>query len=520
MTDTNGSARSEAPGMTGTNGPVRSGAPGTDTNGLLLRDARRYGDDALIDVHVRDGRIVAAGPAGTVPAPGAEPVRLDGRHLGPGLWDEHVHFTQWVIQSRRVDLSGAAGAAETAALVRAALTRTPVPAGGVLSGYGFRDALWPDRPTLRALDEAAPGTPVVLVSADLHCGWINSAAAARMGVTVDESGVLREGDWIGSPGLDAEGSLTVADYRDAARAAARRGVVGIVDFEHADNVRLWPERVAEGVTSLRVEASIWPDRLDDALARGLRTGAPLDPAGLVTVGRLKVVVDGSLNTRTALCWDPYPGLDPGDPHACGVESYTVEELRDLLTLAWPGGIEAAVHAIGDRANSQVVDVFEELGRPGVIEHAQLVRAGDFARFARLGLVASVQPEHAMDDRDVADRLWEGRTGRAFAFASLHEAGVALRLGSDAPVAPLDPWQAVASAISRSRGEREPWHPEQRLPRGVALAAASRGRAGFAPGDPADLVVLDRDPATADRDELRTMPVAGTLLAGHWTWRNL
>jgi predicted amidohydrolase YtcJ len=481
---------------------------------LLLRDARAYGGERR-DILVRDGRVAAVDRAGTLTAAGAERVDLDGRFVGPGLWDEHVHFTQWVIRRRRVDLSGATSAAATLDIVREALATAAPPPGEVLTGYGFRDALWPDAPTLRAIDEVAPDVPVVLVSGDLHCGWVNSRAAARLGLAVDGSGLLREDEWISSSALDEDGALTVGQFREAADAAARRGVVGIVDFEHADNVAEWPERVAAGVTGLRVEASVWPDRLDEAIAAGLRTGQPLDPAGLVTVGRLKIVADGSLNTRTAFCWDPYPG---GDEH--GVANYSPEQVRALLATAHRAGLAAAVHAIGDRANAEVADAFEELGIPGVIEHAQLVRPADLARFARLGLVASVQPEHALDDRDVADRHWAGRTEHAFAFAALHAAGVTLRLGSDAPVAPLDPWLAVAAATSRSRDERPAWHPEQRLPVAVALAASARGRSGIAAGDPADLVIVERDPLAAARDELRAMPVAGTLLGGRWTWRSL
>ena len=179
-----------------------------------------------------------------------------------------------------------------------------------------------------------------------------------------------------------------------------------------------------------------------------------------------------------------------------------------------------MHAIGDRANSEVIDVFERLGLPGVIEHAQLVGEHDFARFARLGLVASVQPEHAMDDRDVADRCWAGRTGRAFAYGSLHAAGATLRLGSDAPVAPLDPWLAIAAATARSRDGREAWHPEQCLPVDVAMAASARGRTDIKEGETADLVILDEDPLAAGPERLREMPVAGTLLGGRWTWRDL
>ena len=194
------------------------------------------------------------------------------------------------------------------------------------------------------------------------------------------------------------------------------------------------------------------------------------------------------------------------------------ELRRLLEQARDAGIEAAVHAIGDRANSEVLDTFSDLGMRGVIEHAQLVREDDFARFAELGLIASVQPEHAMDDRDVADHHWAGRSDRAFAFGSLHRAGAELRLGSDAPVAPLDPWISIAAATARSRGEREVWHPEQRLALDVALAASVRSSLGV--GQRADLVITARDPYECDRDELREMPVVATLLGGRFTHREL
>jgi predicted amidohydrolase YtcJ len=135
-------------------------------------------------------------------------------------------------------------------------------------------------------------------------------------------------------------------------------------------------------------------------------------------------------------------------------------------------------------------------------------------------VASVQPEHAMDDRDVADRLWAGRTDRAFAFESLLVAGATLQLGSDAPVAPLDPWVSMAAATSRSRDGREPWHPEQRVVATAALAASTGGRSTIEVGSAADLVVTEADPLTASGDELRSFAVAGTLLAGRWTHRAL
>ncbi|WP_285137362.1 amidohydrolase family protein [Microbacterium sp. lyk4-40-TSB-66] len=482
---------------------------------LTLRSVRPYGGEP-VDVVVRDGLIVAIAPAGSAPDE-SEVLDLDGRFVGPGLWDAHVHFTQWVISSRRVDVGGTGSPEEVVDVVRRAMAAGAPRTDGVLVGYGYRDGLWSTPTSLRALDEAFPDDPVMLVSGDLHAGWMNSRGAERFGLHPDAGGVVSEADWIGSlQRFQKAASIPLEAYEQVAQAAARRGVVGIVDYENVPNFREWPERVSAGVRALRVDASVWPDRLEEALAAGLRTGDPLDADGLVTMGRLKVVVDGSLNTRTALCWDPYPGADPHAEHGCGVRSVPVDELRRLLVRAKEGGILPAVHAIGDRANTEVIEVFEELGMPGIIEHAQLVRDADFPRFRRAGLIASVQPEHAMDDRDIADLHWAGRTARAFAFGSLHRSGAALRLGSDAPVAPLDPWHAIASATARSRGDREAWHPEQRLPLEVALAASSRST--LAVGQPADLVVTDHDPYAADRDALRDMPVAATLLGGRFTHR--
>ena len=482
---------------------------------LTLRNARRYGGEPM-DITIDDGLITAIAPAGSA-LPTGEVVDVAGRYVGPGLWDAHVHFTQWVIRRRRVDLTATESAADVLAAVRVARRDGAALSDGMLIGYGFRDGLWPQPASLAALEAIESDVPVVLISGDLHCAWMNTRAAARLGLALDASGVVSEAPWIAAmQGIQETSTLPAQAFAEVADAAARRGVVGIVEYENTDNVGEWSQRVASGVTSLRVDAAVWPDRLEQAISAGLRTGDRVEPTGLVTMGRLKVIVDGSLNTRTAWCWDPYPGVDPGSAHACGIESVPVAELRRLLARGHAAGIGAAVHAIGDRANTEVIDAFEQLGMSGIIEHAQLVRDDDLARFARLGLVASVQPEHAMDDRDVADRYWAGRTGRAFAFGSLHRSGAALRLGSDAPVSPLDPWHAIASATSRSRGDREPWHPEQRLPLPAALDASSRTR--LAVGEPADLVIVDRDPYASDRDGLRTMPVAGTLLGGRFTWR--
>ncbi len=475
---------------------------------LVLAGGRLPGREGLVDVAFDGARIVSVAHAGTGAGAG-ERIPLDGRWLVPGLWDQHVHFTQWAQTARRLDVSRAASAAETAELVRQRASAEPG-ASEPLVGFGFHDALWPDLPTRELLDAAAGARPVVLIAGDLHCSWLNTAAA-RLFAPDSTEAVLREDDSFAVTSLLSAADEATLDRwaGDAARVAATCGVVGIVDLEYGWNLEVWTRRMAMGARDLRVEFGIYLDGLDRAIALGLRTGDVIPGTDdLLTVGPLKIISDGSLNTRTALCSHAYP--DGGH----GVANLTPQELKDALRLASANGLAAAVHAIGDEANRRALDVFEALGVGGRIEHAQLIDASDIPRFARLGVTASVQPEHAMDDRDVAERLWEGRTDRAFPLAELHAAGARLAFGSDAPVAPLDPWAAIASAVGRSRDGREPWHPEQAVSAEVALTASTRST--IAPGQPADVAVLDRDPLAASPDELRTMPVAATLLAGRFT----
>src|SRR5262249_16395745 len=163
-------------------------------------------------------------------------------------------------------------------------------------------------------------------------------------------------------------------------------------------------------------------------ARGWRTGDELSgTSGRATMGPLKVIIDGSLNTRTAYCYDAYPGQ--AGPHAHGLLTVGADELVDVLTVARRAGIAAALPPTGVPASARALDAVSRLGQRGSIEHAQLLTTADVARMAERGLVACVQAEHAVDDRDVADRYWAGRTDRAFPFRALAEAGVPLAFGS-------------------------------------------------------------------------------------------
>ncbi|RQP10593.1 MAG: amidohydrolase [Microbacteriaceae bacterium] len=482
---------------------------------LLLAGARIVGADATasepVDVLVRDGRIADIGSA--LAAADAERVELDGRFLMPGLWDGHVHTNQWAAVSRRLDVSGATSAAEAAAIVRARVDAGWDPSE-VLLGYGFRDALWPDAPSAELLEVG--DIAVALISSDVHTVWSNAALLRR-------EGLPRDAWWLNEqPAFDLQVRLTAADeatvdrwVADAMRAASARGVTGIVDLDMGGAIGAWGRRVGAGLRTTRVRACVYPVDLDAVRAAGLRTGDAVPGTdGLATVGWYKLFTDGALNSRTAWTVDPYP-----DTGGTGLPTYDDGELLAAAREGWDAGIVPTIHAIGDRAVTHALDVFAALALPAGtplpprMEHAQLVLEADVPRFAELGISASVQPEHAMDDRDVADHHWAGRTERAFAYRRLHDAGVALELGSDAPVAPLDPWATIAAAVTRSRDGREPWHPEQALPLSAALRGSWGGVAGVAVGGVADLAILDADPHAVEADVLRAFPVHGTVVDG-------
>jgi predicted amidohydrolase YtcJ len=492
---------------------------------MLVTQARLPGRDGAWDVAIADGQITSchparrrasAGVAGEGSKPGNEgsgTIHADGRWLLPGFWDEHVHFGLWAEMSRRLDVGAAPSAAAVAHLVAAALPGRP--AGEPLIAVGFRDGLWPDAPGKALLDAVAPDTEVYVFSGDLHAIWLNSAALARQGLAGHPTGHLREADcfrvmWALQ---DVDEATRDRWILEAAAQAAARGVTGIVDLDLTWGFDDWPRRTAGGAP-LRVAVGVYEDNLDRAIAAGYRSGQSLDAAGLITVGPLKVISDGSLNTRTAWCFDPYP--DVTGPDAYGVASVPPDHLEALMAKGWAAGFLPAIHAIGDRSNAAALDAFDRVGCPGRIEHAQLLRREDVARMAALGIVASVQPEHALDDRDVADHHWAGRTDRAFPLRSLLDAGVTLALGSDAPVAPLDPWLTIGAAVARTKDGRPPWHAEQGIPVQAALRASARCRDTVAPGQVADLQLVERDPLAVAPEELRTMPVALTLLAGRVT----
>jgi len=476
-----------------------------------------------------------AGGVGTheVALPSPDRVDLGGRCVVPGFSDAHVHFPTWAVAREEVRLEGVSSVGEAIARVREGLAS--VPEGGWLRGRGWRDAEWGERPSREALDEVAREVPVALLAHDSHSLWLNSAALARANGDLEVEGGVVERDPSGEPtGILREEACWIfrdrhieitdeehlAAMRDGLRVAAARGVTSVHDKDGwIGALRFWQALAAENALSLRVWQSLPADHVDRLSELGIRGGLG---DGMLRVGYLKAFMDGTLGSQTARMLD-----------GSGVEITSREALVEILRQAAPAGWPVAVHAIGDLANREALDAFEEtrakwapLGLRHRIEHAQLLAPEDVGRFADVGISASVQFSHASSDRDVADRFWAGKTDGAYAYRSLWDSGAVVANGSDAPIEELDPLAGIRAGVLRTIDDRPAWHPEQTLTVEQAFQATcvtpawlsydEHRRGKLVPGYLADLVVLDRDPFELQPEELAEVEVVATMVGGRWT----
>lgn len=480
--------------------------------------------------------------------PGAEVIDLEGRCVLPGLTDAHIHLGWFALGLRQVDLTGSSSQEEMLARVAQRVRSTPP--GEWVVGRGWDQELWPVPrfPTAADLDRVAPGHPVVLTAKSGHALVANTIALRQAGVdanTPDPEGGRIERDRSGRPtGLLLEAAMELVRRAlpepDAGAVAEalpaafeRTWQVGITSVHQMGNLVAFEalQRLhAEGALGLRVVQYLPAEALDHALALHVRAGLGDD---WLRLGGVKVFADGALGPRTAAMLEPYDG----EPDNVGILTLEPEALEDLARRASEGGLPLAVHAIGDRANRMVLDVLERTWSPhdgsmrARIEHVQLLHPDDVGRLAKLGVVASMQPIHAIQDAPMADRYWGKRCVTAYAWRSLLDAGTVLAFGSDCPVEDLNPFLGIHAAVTRSRpdgyGGPQGWYPEQRITVeeavkaytwGAAYAVGMEDRVGrLAPGYWADLVVLDRDVFTCTPDAIAGTQVVATMVGGRWVF---
>jgi predicted amidohydrolase YtcJ len=506
------------------------------TDGRLLADA-----DALA---VAGGRILAIGRVDAITSlAGPETVTLDARGgtVTPALTDAHIHLVAWARSRGALELFDCDSRAS--ALARVADHLAAHPGATTVVGRGWDSNRWSEAPDRASLDRATGDRPVLLHSKDFHSLWVNSAALARAGVTratPDPAGGRFERDAAGEPsGVVREHAVRsftplapvegdeadLARVRDAVLALHAEGVTAVHDFEAGSEHRVLRALTRGGGPRVRVLMHLPHSGLDHALALGLASGTGDD---LFRVGALKLFADGTLGSRTAAMLEPYEGAADR-----GLELIPPAELAALVARAAAAGIATAIHAIGDRAVRSALDAFSGAGRdlrtPALaprIEHVQLLDPADLARFASLGVAASMQPLHCTSDIDNARRHWGTRVERSYPWRSLLEGGASLAFGSDAPVEPPATAAALHSAVTRQRVDGTPdegFTPGQRLTLDQALTAYTEGPARLAgawprlgrivPGAIADLAVWSADLHRLPHASLAQANVMVTVMEG-------
>ncbi|MGD8857107.1 MAG: amidohydrolase [Chloroflexota bacterium] len=508
---------------------------------LILHNGKVYTVDKgrpwVSAVACRGGTIVGVGDDEEMLAlagPDTEVIDLAGRLALPGLCDAHIHFYYWSLARRFAPVAGCGSKAEMLDNCRRWMD-TALPDGWVI-GWGWNENLWPDRslPTRDDLDAVIGLTrPALLWRTDMHAAVANSAALRAAGIGDDtpdpDGGIIVRDENGRATGLllelainlaadrmpDPDPELTTAALREGMAELHRMGVTAVHDQRMKGQgdgplaLAAYQSLNRRGRLALRLNCNIAAHDLAHVEALGLASGLGDD---YLRLGHIKLFTDGSMGSRTAWMLAPYePGAEDNTQNT-GVNVTPPEQMAAEIRRAAAAGFPASVHAIGDKAIRVVLDIFEELAQGGPqppvphrIEHVQILHPADAPRLAANNITASVQPVHAIDDMETAERVLGARADRVYNFQSLAQSGALLALGSDAPVADPSPFLGIHAAVCRQRpGQMAdgPWYGDEALnleqtiygyTLGAARAAGWQETIGsITPGKRADMVVLDRD----------------------------
>ena len=504
-------------------------------------------------IDLSTGRILMVGSNDEVRRAGskhAELVDLRGQTVVPGFIDAHVHLLGTAYRSRNIDATGCMSEDHVAALVRVRAAHTPP--GQWIQGSHWDNNLWPKAnfPTKASLDTAAPDHPVALRSKDGHTLWCNSLALQSAGITAQTpepttGAIFRDGS--GEPtGILQEASATSLVYNiikppdpvtsrllmeHALQELQRCGITTIHDIEGELSLNIFRQLCSEGKLGVRVQM-ILPRLMLPLLSSLERDNAEND---LLCVSGIKIFADGALGGQTAAMLESFEG----NPDNYGILTLSEQEMLDTVRATSEMGLLVAIHAIGDRAARVALNAIErvqqQLANLGHttgakqryrLEHVQLVAPEDLERMRRLKVIASIQPFHAVADRDIAERYWGKRHRRAYAYGTMHTMGIPLAMGSDTPVETFDPLNILYAATVRRDPTTQlpPWLPDQALSVadalwGYTLGAAYAGaeeasRGSLTVGKLGDAVVLREDILSAPQEKIVENGVQATILGGN------
>jgi predicted amidohydrolase YtcJ len=507
-------------------------------------------------VAVLGERIIAVGSNADVEVlRGRETKVIDagGKLLLPGFNDAHVHFVSGGLQLDAAQLNDAASTDEFVRLVGEQAKKTPK--GEWIQGGDWDETKWipPALPTKELIDPVTPDNPVFISRYDGHSALANSAALRLAGVTSktpDPPGGTIVRDANGNPTGDLKDAAMdlvfkmipplsheqrLRGVRRALEHAASLGVTSVqnMDPEYAD-IAAYAELLQSNELTTRIYAAPLIDQVEDQAKIGIRHafGGPY-----LRIGALKAFADGSLGSRTAYFFEPFSD-EPGNHGLLAEDMQPLSLMRDRMMKADAAGLQICTHAIGDQAISMILDLYTDVDKAhhGMerrfrIEHAQHMAAKDFARFAQLNVIASVQPYHAIDDGRWAEaRIGHDRASRTYAFRTFLNNGVHLAFGTDWDVAPLNPLLTVYAAVTRSTLDgKNPngWFPEQKLTVEEAVDAYTMGSAyaefqekekgSITPGKLADMVLLSDDIFSIHPVKIRDVKVLKTIVGGRLVW---
>lgn len=473
---------------------------------------------------------------------------LSGQTIIPGMSDAHIHLLQYAQSLVKLNFENCL---KRECLVKVQERAINLPIGAWILGHGWDQNYWNgDDPGFSDLDTVTSGHPVYLTSRSLHSAWVNSNALQKAGITSntadppggligrDEHGfpngllydnaVLLVENVIPSPSLDAASKMILG----AIEKLHQLGLTSIHDFDDPICFDSLQEINREHGLSLRVCKNIPFTKWKKPIAELPRSFSGDD---FLRFGSLKLFADGALGSRTAAMYEPYD-----DINSTGLLVSDSNQLLEIGQAAVLNGIGLSIHAIGDRANHEVLRAFQRLRAfeeinhlahlKHRIEHVQCLRSDDVSIFAQSDIIASIQPVHAISDRAMARFAWGNRTKDSYPLKSLFDAGVVIVFGTDAPVENPNPFHTIHAAVTRNFPGDPPevaFHPEQKVSLTKTFQAVcvnphkiinqSNKLGSLRAGKLADLCVLPTDPFAVDPDNLYNMKISATMVAGKWVY---
>ena len=499
-------------------------------------------------IAVRDGKFIAVGANAEVKkliGKDTQTIDLQGKLVLPGFNDAHLHFANGGLYLLGIDLRPARDEKEFVSILKEYIKK--LPAGEWVTGGNWDHENWPSKkhPGKELIDAFTLDRPVLLQRLDGHMALANSLALKLASInrdtpnpqggeiikdkkTGEPSGILRDNacDLVNAVIPPLTRARREQAIRTAIRHAQELGVTSVQDNSSREDLEIYQELLKKGELGVRINA--WRNSSCVADFSQIGIGAAFG-GPFLRLGVIKIFVDGSMGAGTALFFEPYAD----DPQTCGLPIYKENELNALVLAVDKAGLQIAAHAIGDKANAWILNALAQARlKNGVrdsrhrVEHSQVVRPEDVARFKELAVIASIQPSHCIDDMRWAEKRIGSRVNNAYRFASFLKSGVHLAFGTDWDVEPLDPRLGIYAAVSRelrAGGPAGGWHPDEKLSLAEAIEIYTLGSAyaefqekvkgSIAPGKWADLAVMEKNLFQIPKKDILKTAVAMTILAG-------